>query len=61
MQRWSNGARTIRDPPGRGFYPTLLGEPAQDYPAVEPHIVLSKVWNALAEKAEPGAAPVSAG
>lgn len=45
----------------RGFYPTLLGEPSQDHPAVEPHILLSKVWNALAEKAEPGAAPISGG
>jgi hypothetical protein len=45
----------------RGFYPTLLGEPAQDHPAVEPHILLSKVWNALAQKAEPGTAPISGG
>jgi hypothetical protein len=37
----------------RGIYPTLLGESAQDFPAVEPHILLSKVWNALAERAEP--------
>ncbi len=42
----------------RGFYPTLLGEPAQDNPAVEPHIMLSKVWNALAEAAESAPAPV---
>ena len=33
----------------QGLYPTLLGEPAQDQvsPAVKPHIVLSKGWNAL--------------
>ena len=45
----------------RDFYPTLLGESSQDYPAVEPHIMLSKVWNVLAERAEPGAVPVSGG
>jgi hypothetical protein len=36
----------------RGYFPTLLDEPAQEYQAVEPHIMLSKVWNALAEAAE---------
>ncbi len=45
----------------RGIYPTLLGEPDQEYPAVEPHIMLSRVWNALAEQAERGAAPVPGG
>ena len=45
----------------RGFYPTLLDEPDQEYPAVEPHIMLSRVWNALAEQAERGAAPVPGG
>jgi len=32
----------------RGFFPTLLDQPAQENPAVEPHIMLSRVWNALA-------------
>ena len=45
----------------RGLYPTLLDEPDQEYPAVEPHIMLSRVWNALAEQAERGAAPVPGG
>jgi hypothetical protein len=45
----------------RGFYPTLLDEPDQEYPAVEPHIMLSRVWNALAEQAERGTAPVPGG
>ena len=35
----------------RGYFPTLLDQPSQEYPAVEPHIMLSKVWNALAEAA----------
>ncbi|MBS9376451.1 cupin domain-containing protein [Rhodococcus sp. B50] len=34
----------------RGFHPTVLGEPEQDLPPVEPHVLLSQVWNALAEK-----------
>jgi hypothetical protein len=36
----------------RGYFPTLLDQPAQEYPAVEPHIMLSKVWNALTEATE---------
>ena len=43
----------------RGFYPTLLGEPEQENPPVEPHVQLSKVWNALAER-DVDAAPASA-
>jgi hypothetical protein len=41
----------------RGYFPTLLDQPSQEYPAVEPHIMLSKVWNALADAPEAAPAP----
>jgi hypothetical protein len=44
--------------PARAAVP---GESSQDHPAVEPHIMLSKVWNALAENAESAATPVPGG
>jgi hypothetical protein len=40
----------------RGFFPTLLDQPEQENPPVEPHIMLSKVWNALARATEARAA-----
>ena len=40
----------------RGFFPTLLDQPEQENPPVEPHIMLSKVWNALAQATEAQAA-----
>jgi hypothetical protein len=40
----------------RGFFPTLLDQPEQENPPVEPHIMLSKVWNALAQATEARAA-----
>ncbi|SNQ48992.1 hypothetical protein FRACA_2980006 [Frankia canadensis] len=33
----------------RGYVPSILGEPAPEEVDVPPHVLLSKVWNALAE------------
>lgn len=46
----------------RGYTPTLLGEPEPEPVHIEPHVLLSKVWNALADhdqSAQPDAAAVS--
>jgi hypothetical protein len=46
----------------RGYTPTLLGEPEPESVQIEPHILLSKVWNAMAElnkSAQPDTATVS--
>ncbi|MEU7811711.1 hypothetical protein [Pseudonocardia sp. NPDC049154] len=40
----------------RGFTPQLLGEEPTEPAPVEPHVLLSKVWNALAESADPAEA-----